>query len=1180
MPSINGYYKGTQLTGTSKEAKKFSNLSNYYHGEKVHYRRNDEYYNTKTGHLYVCRQGAAEAKDSMWAYVRTEITKAPGRLATISISKSNDTSLTFTAKFKWIASDYESTSTSRATRFAVSMKLKTDKNHTYTISRKSLTAGAVKSFTEWSVSLKGALDTLYPSTKGSVQFVEKAKLVYFEVEGSNERGEATGNKSSSYKFSTPRTPTISAMTYNPDNGEISCTITADEGKDSHQRVDTVVTVSKTNTLSSPKTVVEAPSRFTGKTASKKYDVSNAALLTGSNYAALRVMARSRGIAGNSAWTKERILYVSKPQNVAIKTGTKHDGGSTIVPINIKPKDEQHPVTGVRLQVLQSSQYTSASQIPSNANWRNVGSVDDGQCKALACDTGEIVPDPGTFSWVRIKAWNLDEDDLHTYSEPKRLKSLETELPTAADDVCRISSVTTGEDGSSAFVTVVWKSDDSNATEVSWSNNENAWISTEQPQTFTMDDATWRKTGTTTIDGVTYNYKATLNVVSLDSEDTWHFSARRIRDFDGETPTRGAYCKKVKITPSRAPTEVSMYVPDYIITGDDLRVSWDFDGIDSQTMWKIRSCQSGTKSTSDPVMASGNGVSWNRTVPWSLVRSKMFSGQSGKVVGTIGKWLLNVYVDVTTKSGTTSSAVQQVAIVDKPVISLSSMPSVPSQPATLTVQSSTNNASLLVVVRSTGASEDAPDGYRTQASGDVVWSSAVYPKWAPAQSYSSQSSIAAAKRALDAAEASYADAESQMQALEGEYVSAWVAYNNAASNVADLREALPNATNALNEAQAYLDTLEQGDDGYEEAAQAVSDANQYLTSIQTQLGTQQSPGPAVVAESEALEEMNDALDALDSYDMSTAIANLEDARASYYAAEAAYIPTVSSSRPYAATVGMPTGLDLIDGATYSVAVVAVESSVGVRSDEVTGTFSVNLSHKAPQPSDDVIVEPFDITDELGYRTIGALVTLTDSSMAASTDTYEVYRVTQDGSSLVAGGLSGDSSVIDPYAPFGNSYLRYRVACRTDDGDVAWRDYDYYLMGDLKPGTGFLRIDWGSEYVELEHSVSHSDSYQKGFESRKHLDGAISGHWDEGTARTASLDATLIRGFESNAMESIRRLARYSGPCMVRTIDGTAYEADVEVDGVSPSSGTVNVGVSMSATEIGMTEEFMALEVPSA
>lgn len=183
-----------------------------------------------------------------------------------------------------------------------------------------------------------------------------------------------------------------------------------------------------------------------------------------------------------------------------------------------------------------------------------------------------------------------------------------------------------------------------------------------------------------------------------------------------------------------------------------------------------------------------------------------------------------------------------------------------------------------------------------------------------------------------------------------------------------------------------------------------------------------------------------------------------------------------------------------------------------------------------------------------------------------DRYDVYRVTPDGPYLIASGCTLDEEVTDPYSPFGGSEKGYRVASRTIDGDVDWSDYEYDL-----PGRG-MRIDFGGDYVELPYNVAWSDSYSKDFESRSHIGESKSqGYWNDSVVRRASMSTDLIKVSEQSKAAKLRKLAQYPHPCFVRTSDGCAYEANVDV-GLSPRFRSLAIGVSLDVTEIGLTDEF--------
>jgi hypothetical protein len=267
----------------------------------------------------------------------------------------------------------------------------------------------------------------------------------------------------------------------------------------------------------------------------------------------------------------------------------------------------------------------------------------------------------------------------------------------------------------------------------------------------------------------------------------------------------------------------------------------------------------------------------------------------------------------------------------------------------------------------------------------------------------------------------------------------------------------------------------------------------------------------------------------------------------------------------ATVTVDQSIDLREGATYEVSAIATDTGTGLHSERAMAEFAVEWARQAPEPPDGDIVVVSDVTDEMGVRTRSATITLPTSADFAATDSMDLYRVTVDGPSLVATDLEAGSIAIDRYAPFGGSDLRYRVAVRTADGDVAWRDYPYEF-GQPDPMSTTLRIDFGEEYVELDRGVTITDGYEKDAKVRKHLDGTTSAYWNAGVGRTSSMSSAVIRVYEDSSEAALRRLANYVGPVMVRTSLGHAYPANVEVSSLGTSKTSAGETVSLKITAV--------------
>lgn len=266
------------------------------------------------------------------------------------------------------------------------------------------------------------------------------------------------------------------------------------------------------------------------------------------------------------------------------------------------------------------------------------------------------------------------------------------------------------------------------------------------------------------------------------------------------------------------------------------------------------------------------------------------------------------------------------------------------------------------------------------------------------------------------------------------------------------------------------------------------------------------------------------------------------------------------------------LPLQQNGIYSVTVKGTDQTSGLESEEVVGEFAVDWARKAPEPVDDpTVIEPFDTTSESGVRTRGAVIHIVAPQTALSTDVFDVYRLTPDGAYLIAQDAVNGMDVTDNYAPFGGSEKGYRIVCRTKDGDENWFDFLYDL-----PGKD-MRIDFGGKYVELPYNLVPSDSYTKDFEARQKLSGDIDGYWNQGTSRTASVSTDLIRINEQDKAALVRELAHYAGPAFVRLPDGCAFQANVDVNSIGGSRRECALAVTITATEVALTEEYMA-DVP--
>ena len=261
---------------------------------------------------------------------------------------------------------------------------------------------------------------------------------------------------------------------------------------------------------------------------------------------------------------------------------------------------------------------------------------------------------------------------------------------------------------------------------------------------------------------------------------------------------------------------------------------------------------------------------------------------------------------------------------------------------------------------------------------------------------------------------------------------------------------------------------------------------------------------------------------------------------------------------AATVTLPEGLAFVDGAGYTVTARATDPTTGLSSETVTAQTTVAWSHQAPNPAGFVTVTP-------DPEAMSATIALSSPTGSTSTDVYDIYRLTQDGAQLIGEGYPLSVTTTDAYAPYGTGMeLAYRVACRTADGDVAWADVPYELDGSA------IRFDWSQRHVDLPYNIAISDGYAKDVDVHEYLDGSTDAFFNEGIRRTAKLSTDVLRLTDADAIAAVLDLAHHVGPAFVRTPTGAAYEADVQVESVTPTHELA--AVSVNATEVRLTPAY--------
>ena len=314
--------------------------------------------------------------------------------------------------------------------------------------------------------------------------------------------------------------------------------------------------------------------------------------------------------------------------------------------------------------------------------------------------------------------------------------------------------------------------------------------------------------------------------------------------------------------------------------------------------------------------------------------------------------------------------------------------------------------------------------------------------------------------------------------------------------------------------------------------------------------------------EAQDDLDAAQDALDHIHegeegYEEALAARDNAATALADAQAALAAHPADGEVYMAEVEMPPDAYLVDGGTYTVDVQTEEPVAGLRSETAQCAFTVAWAHQAPTP--DSVTVAVDVSSRSATLTFG------QSTGWAAGDAYDLYRSNDTGFELCLADIAAGSTVTDMFAPFGER--EYRVACRTADGDVAFDDFAYSLP------VKAMRFDWPGGSVELPYNVELSDSYEKSFEARDHVDGTVNGYYDRAVHRTGSYQASVVKA-DSGTISSLRALGEHPRASFCRTASGSAFQCNADLGGIDLSYASMAAGVSIPITEMRLTSEFMA------
>ncbi len=173
-----------------------------------------------------------------------------------------------------------------------------------------------------------------------------------------------------------------------------------------------------------------------------------------------------------------------------------------------------------------------------------------------------------------------------------------------------------------------------------------------------------------------------------------------------------------------------------------------------------------------------------------------------------------------------------------------------------------------------------------------------------------------------------------------------------------------------------------------------------------------------------------------------------------------------------------------------------------------------------------------------------------------DSYHISEDTEVDSEKTYYIVGVGDTYIDPYPTIG-PYGGHRVVTVTANGDfisndeesdMAWVDLDEE-DGDIFY-SDFSIINYSEGTFNILYNADLSTNWNKDFRETRYLGGHIQGDWNAGVSRSSTINSVMLREDNFLSIRDFRRLAEYTGICHIRTLDGSNYYADIQVSETIP------------------------------
>lgn len=891
------------------------------------------------------------------------------------------------------------------------------------------------------------------------------------------------------------------------------------------------------------------------------------------------------------------------------------------------------VDTITLQRLSNTDITTAAEAAVATGWNDVETLsgpDVFRSKTTADKIGFSEPysatnfERGKRTWYRIKTTREPFTDAR-YGVPVFAKSLYQAAPTSSSTTVSIVSADPNADGTGINVILGWNNPSSvKSIEVSWSEFDDAWESNQGPSTMEVDwyDQSPRVSG--------YSRTARVSIRGLYDGTPYYIKARTrdTSDLFGSyaTPSENQY----PIAPVTTPTNIQITVPQYATRGDDIEILWTFEG-DEQREWKLYRIETEDDGHQTRVeVAQGTDASGATNYLISEDESSNVTNISFIVAVSCGSdWGYS-------NEGVVQLATRPELRLFVDPIMTAQMPTYrmlsTQQNIGLSLQilsEGFNNGSMPDdKIRMLGSGENILSLYSDT---DITWDNAIslnstvtqgwdtnlfllgtlstddsgnidVVTWFPFKKYYNYPLVLVSyvKLYRRVGENLYVElTEEELEGIDFEvHLSSDPSYIEIIGYSMGFRIKVNGSLPYACDLGVFFDENDENffGSGQSSIVQNMAQIDSVYGFIKASDILESAGSESIYEWTEDLFDIYELLEASDfdlyyqddSGDLHSGAPNWlnsylveASSESGHFSASIGVMVSSLEQHPnsaliiatsyedgaskapgtYFATLSIPYDEQIYDKASYHILATAGDLETGLVSDTVDARFEVDFAHKPSIPHSSVSLVTANASKSV-------MIKAEKPEGGLDTDLIDIYRVTPGGVDLIAENISYGTEVIDRYAPYSKTAdLRYRVACRTADGAMDWNEFPYDLPGYQ------IRFDWDEDrYLELPYNIRYSDNFSKAFEARDHMDGTTSGYWNENVSHEASLSTDLVRLSDPEQIEAVMELANYSGPVFVRTPNGMAYQANVDVTSIDMSYDSLVLKASFKAKEIMLTDAF--------